>query len=313
MKNKFSPIFIVGNPRSGTTLLASIFNRHTKISVPPETQFFFDVYKQELEGQSLGRQRLVELALSSKRIRDMDLDKSVLENAYLEYEPTFQTLLQCIISLYAENQNKIRPGEKTPLHLHYVAKILDWYPYAKIICVIRDGRDVVNSLLNVSWHHNNIISHSYEWLKNALLSIKYQSKFRDSFIVIKYENLVNNPQRIVRDLCQYIGVPYEDEMLREEINSSVVPEWEKEWKSLALSSPDPSRIGGWRLRSQREKCILNLIMKNGLILWDYKCTEKYKIIYVIEAILRSLPYHPKLKPIFAWIKWKLFGSFIRIK
>ena len=55
--------------------------------------------------------------------------------------------------------------EKTPQHLRSVDKILKYYPKAKFVHVIRDGRDVVNSLLKMPWRPDGLINNARFWKK----------------------------------------------------------------------------------------------------------------------------------------------------
>ena len=111
--NEFYPIFIVGNPRSGTTLTAVLLDRHSKIAVPPETNFF-NLFLPTIQNKDkLDYESMVRFTLQSDRIKDLNLDaENVLEN-FRHYPLSVYNLLRVILEEYTKKRGKVRPGKKT--------------------------------------------------------------------------------------------------------------------------------------------------------------------------------------------------------
>ena len=104
-QNSFSPIFIVGSPRSGTTMLAVLVDRHSKIAIPPETQFFTEYVPQTTESKtSENREDMVKSALNYRRIADLHLKREEVLIKFRNYENTYPNLFRAILETYAENK-----------------------------------------------------------------------------------------------------------------------------------------------------------------------------------------------------------------
>jgi len=312
----FSPIFIVGAPRSGTTMLAVLLDRHSKIAISPETQFFTEFAPQFLSQiHTLSNEELVEIAVTHNRIKDLQLNRDVVLGVFNNYPKSLTSLLRALIECHAIKNGKIIPGEKTPGHIQHVPDILTAFPNAKVICVIRDGRDVVRSLMNVVWAEPNNPRRfglfCTQWNHFAKITKQYTQCFsKEQFLVLKYEEIVESPAKSLRIACDFIGVEYEQTQLHDTVSSDVVPAWEKEWKSKATRGVDPKRIYAWR---QEADCgqvwAMNCMMGRTLKDWGYPDTElsECPIHKKILLYLLKVPYLPIMRPL------SLFGLYIARK
>src|SRR6185369_1489840 len=99
------PIFIVGAPRSGTTLLRNMLNRHPRIAICRETVFFENVYQRRRTFGSLrelrNRQRLVKEYLSTQRIQQMQMDPEALSATLLREGTSYQAFFGALLRFYA--------------------------------------------------------------------------------------------------------------------------------------------------------------------------------------------------------------------
>ncbi len=298
---EFKPVFVVGHPRSGTTMLASILGKHSNISMPPETMFFFGIYNDSIREN--GFEPLLQLALKNHRIRDLNLSPDSLRCEFEKLDPSMKSLFQSILETYRKKTNKSRPGEKTPLHLLWVPTILEWYPNAKIICVVRDGRDVVNSLLNTPWAKASIYRHCFDWRENYFRALNYRASYPSSFLLVKYEEILNRPEKEVRMICEFIEEEFELPML-EGGESDAVPAWEYGWKNKSFNPPDKSNVGKWRNLPANQQFTLNVLMKDTLQLAGYE-PEMLGISRKVIVWIKAIWYHPLIRPTMSWIKWKV--------
>lgn len=270
--NLDEPIFIVGYPRSGTTMLASIFDRHSLLAVPPETRFFAEIAPR-LCGKWLRFKEtdsLINEALGNPRIEDLNLQKTELKDFLINKKSTHKELFVAILRAYAGKNGAKYIVEKSPIHLVYIPEIISWFPNSKIIIIIRDGRDAVLSLLKTPWARKNPLRHAAEWNYRMYLVEKYKQKYSKNISIVKYEELLMNPEPEVRRLCDFLDVGFESKQLQGDGHSSVVPDWEKEWKSKAAERMDPSRIETWKACQDIEKIsTLTFLMKKYLCRWGY--------------------------------------------
>ncbi len=296
----FQPILIVGHPRSGTTMLASLLGRHSNIAMPPETMFFFDVFDESIE--IIDHERLVDHAMQSSRIVDLGLDRQALLDEFRMHECSMQSLFESILVSYCKKSGKSRPGEKTPLHLLWVPIILNWFPEAKFVCIVRDGRDVVNSLLQVPWSHKNLYKHCFDWSRNVFVAMKLEREKPDKFKIVKYEDILYDSQRELLSICEFIGEEYQHDMLSADASSGTVPAWEAQWKEKANSGVDKNNFGKWKGLPHEVKNTINVIMNSALHVMGYD-VYKSGLIAKIKCWAVSWPYAPRCRPFFSKLKW----------
>ena len=304
----FSPVFIVGAPRSGTTLMAVLLNRHSRIAIPPETQFFTEFLIEHPPQSVRGHDgtELVELALHHRRISDLKLEKEdVLTELSGDNQPNLTCLFAAILRAYTAKQNKVRPGEKTPKHLEHVPELYQNFPKAKIICVLRDGRDVVRSLLKTDWaepgNRRRFGLFCMEWSYLARLVLELKKTIpEDRFMVVKYEDLLIEPEENLRNICDFLEENFEEQMLQTSSSSGVVPEWESQWKRKAEKMLDASRAYAWKKQAAAQEIWkMNVMMSPELHMVGYEDTGLASCPWTHRLILRlgKIPYLQGMQPI----------------
>jgi hypothetical protein len=283
-------------------MLAVILDRHSNIAIPPETQFFSEFLSEiPPEKKPKSRKEMVEFALNFKRIRDLKLDRTIVLSRFHQYEEMFPNLLRAILETYAATHGKVRSGEKSPKHIEHVPAILDFYPKAKVICIVRDGRDVVQSLLGVPWaepgNPRRLGLFCTQWSDHAELAMNYVEIFsKEQFLLVKYENILLNPIEEMMKICEFIGEKYEPTQLDAQANSEAIPEWEKNWKSKAINPIDPERVAAWRRTTDQDKIwFMNSMMGATLARMGYRDTSLKGCPAAVKLKLKitKIPY---LKP-----------------
>src|SRR5437773_2004042 len=153
MKN----FFIVGCPRSGTTMVQQALNRHSQIAIPPETKFFFSFFGHSRSQQVRHLERLnadlgIKLPPPATRLQSLTEGRDFYESMARRYVDRFP------------NKKVTWFGEKTPEHTGHLSSIRQMFPKAKIIVLCRDGRDVALSLTKVPWMSSNLYVNLLVWL-----------------------------------------------------------------------------------------------------------------------------------------------------
>lgn len=238
------PIFIVGAPRSGTTLLRNMLNRHPAIAVCRETEFYHFIYRRRRAFGSLAsltnRQRLVKEYLSTQRIRRLQLDLEILEQKLLEEGASYEAFFLSLLEFYARAHGKKRCGEKSPQHALFTETLCEWYPDATIIHLLRDPRDVAASLLRMPLAPNEALGGARVWLRYNLSA--WRSRHRPQYLLVRYEELVTRPEQELARICAFIGEQYSSAML--------VPNWDptadRPWFRRAEEPVTTERLGKWR-------------------------------------------------------------------
>ena len=240
------PIFVVGTPRSGTTLTARILGLHSGIFMPGETHFFDDIYARR---QALGAPRQAQAAeaiaarlstlyerynepADQQRIRTLGGEnalKKLLGTSCDTYGDVLSRFMQYQIP---SNSTKRRWGNNVPKDLFYVGDILGFYPEAKFIICVRDIRDFLLSYQNrwktTASEHTERIKKLYHPIVTSLLwkaamkqvRVAQQLVPQANLMMIRYEDLVTQPETTINTLCQFLKEPYEAAMLRVETHNS---------------------------------------------------------------------------------------------
>lgn len=302
------PVFIVGAPRSGTTLMAVLLDRHSNIAIGPETQFFTEFVPQNwMDRTPETHEQLVDSALAFKRIADFNFDRDQLLNHFKKYELTLPNVLRSIMEVHAIRNSKQRPGEKSPHHLQHVPTILNYFPDAKILCVLRDGRDVVRSLLETPWAIPNnprrLRLFCIRWNDAAQQVITYRETLApDQFLTVKFEDILRQPRPELEKISAFLGEKFEVTQLEPAQPSNVIPGWEKQWKRKASEMLDPGRIEAWRKSDDRKQIwVMNSMMGSMLERMGYTDTKLEECPPNMRAklLFQKLPYLPRMRKISA--------------
>lgn len=240
------PVFIVGAPRSGTTLLRNTLNRHPALAICRETQFFHYVYRRRKAFGSLAveenRRRLLQQYLSLDRLRRTRLDLAALERCLLEEGTSYPDLFASLLRFYMRVHGKQRWGEKTPGHARFTETLFEWYPDATVIHIVRDPRDVVASLMDMPFFPNNIVGNANLWLTHNRSARR--SQHRSGYLLVRYEKLVTDSEGELRRICDALGEPYSPVMLLPKPD----PTADRPWFERAEQPVTETRIGIWRQR-----------------------------------------------------------------
>lgn len=222
------PIFIVGAPRSGTTLLQYMLRSHPRISLPTgESHFMIPLYRnansfgdlKEIEGVRRVLRKMYQLNHSflEEELHGMRFDVGAL--AIELHSQSCNTIPKIIAGLLGKNargEGKLRWGDKTPYYVLHLPIILEMFPNAQIIHIIRDGRDCAFSMFGRKYDFN---------VYNVYFAAKYWQKFveagqaagqnigEDAYQEIRYEHLLMDQIETLKKICAFISEEYTDSLI----------------------------------------------------------------------------------------------------
>jgi hypothetical protein len=257
-KNYF---FVVGFPRSGTTLLSVLLDRHSRLCVPPETGFFDEIAPQLSEGNDSALMTALE---NWRRLPELGLEPEMVRNQLQKKQWNSGDVLAAILDAYALRQQKTRPGEKTPQHLLHVPAILEFFPQARIICLLRDGRDASLSLVDMPWGWS-LRAAAELWQRYLRLMEEFQTLFSDNFMVLSYEQLVAAPDETMKSVMDFLSESFEPQQLNSDTPSKVVLSRSMLWKGKSLEPIDVRCADRRRVQASRENLeLLERILRDDL-------------------------------------------------
>jgi hypothetical protein len=224
-------VFIVGCARSGTTVLHRIVDAHPQIAITPEmhwiTHYFRDKKKWLGSRGRVTPEHVAAMLANTKRFAQLGFSREEFEGLLPDGWPVpYPQFLGALFALYRKHSGKPLVGNKTPAFVRRISMLHTVWPRAKFVHILRDGRDVCLSVLN--WYHADRTAGRYStWVEDPVVTtaLWWERKVRlgrlggqplgpDLYYEIFYERLVHRPAEECAGLCAFLGVPYDERMLR---------------------------------------------------------------------------------------------------
>jgi len=235
------PFFLLGHDRSGTTMLRLILDRGD-VAVPPESMFLLDVDP----GQPA--EDVLRAAWNHPRVQLWGLSGEPPEvPAGLNGTEAFRFAVSAPFGAYAEQEGKPRWGDKTPAYIGHVERLAAIWPDARFVVLVRDGRDVALSVMNVPFGPNNAWAAAHSWVTAIRRGREAAARFPGRVLEIRYEDLVSEPAETVAALCDFLGLDYSADMLAiERTDRSKVVADQSAWFTNVWGGITTAAVGKWR-------------------------------------------------------------------
>ena len=228
MKISSSPIFIVGAPRSGTTLFQYMLRSHPDISIPTgESHFFIPLLRNADSFGDLNEAKNIRKVLEAMYQQSADfLDTDIhgikfdIDGLTTQFKQEGRNTISAIISgLFEKNalgEGKQRWGDKTPYYVLHMKTILQLFPDAQFIHLIRDGRDCALSMFQRK--------HDFG-VYNTFFAAKYWEIYVETgrqvgtelgkkvYHEIRFEELLENPKKVMQGVCSFLNESYSDDLV----------------------------------------------------------------------------------------------------
>ncbi|MEA2170813.1 MAG: hypothetical protein QOF76_4113 [Solirubrobacteraceae bacterium] len=223
------PIFVMGSMGTGTTLLRLVLDSHDSIAIPPETGFM-RAYKAHrfIPFKWTGRNWAKRLGWSDD-----------------EFEAEMRVFYDKLFMRYVETHGKKRWGEKTPLHIWHWEAMARMFPDAVFIAIVRHPGGSMASNMN-RWRFGlaRAASHFERYTRELL---RQASRFPERTVMIRYEELLLNPEPLMRELLDWLGEPWSDKVLEHHVVQSGRGGKEVVEGRNRVSDPlDIARIDKWK-------------------------------------------------------------------
>ncbi len=261
--------FVVGAPRSGTTMLRLMLDAHPDLAIPPETYFVTQAYKRWRKSKRPRRgensvETYIEVVTTHKRWPDFHLDADQFSARVRGREPQeLGDAVRVFYEMYAEKIGKPRWGDKTPFYVRKMDVIQEVLPEARFIHLVRDGRAVGLSIKDL-WFGPDSFPDAAQFWVDRIDEAREKAKGLDHYIEVRYEDLVRDPEPELRRIAEFAELPWNDRMVRyyeyvderialetppEEVAQDgrvVSTEERKKIMENVSRPPDPARIDRWR-------------------------------------------------------------------
>jgi hypothetical protein len=280
------PIFVVGCPRSGTTLLQLMLHAHPRIAIPPETRFVMAAYDARRQFGDL-RERANRLALArwiverrQTRFADLGLDGQRVIEEIADGPPTIGSALGIVLRAYAARFGKPRWGDKRPGYFQRLPALLRMFPDAQIVQLIRDGRDCVASLKEMDWYQHDLYHALSTWVESADVARRAARELGPArYHRMYYERLIADPQAELSELCTFLGEDFDPAMCEPgSVAATAVPE-RKTWHERTRGEISTARSGTWRSRlSESEIALCEAVAGDRLRENGYEVAKRHPAV-----------------------------------
>lgn len=226
-------LFVVGCPRSGTTLLQRMLDHHSLLAVANDTHFIPRCLEKavphQLHRARDGRQvplsrELVDAVVDYHRFHRLGLGDEEARDA-ADGIDTYTGFVAALYDRFARSRGKWLGGEKTPDYVRRLPLLAGLFPHAKIIHIMRDGRDVALSVLDWAddkkgpgrfelWRSEPVATCALWWRWQVLAGRTDAARLpAGTYTEVFYEQLVVDPAHSLTGLSAFLGIPMCDRML----------------------------------------------------------------------------------------------------
>lgn len=251
--------FIVGRPRSGTTLLRTLFDAHPNVVVPPECQLIVNLFPKYGKIKNWSRKKLFEFHKDLQTQWPFDLwpmDRKRLYTSLMKCEGvnTYGTVCKVVYHEYHsifKHGVLLALGDKNPGYTIYTSRLKKIFPEAKFIHIVRDYRDNFVSIKNVDFELPFISVTVSKWRYFVRKYRKASEKYPGSHQEIRYEDLVAYPEEQFKALCEFVGIPFSNKPFdfykkSEEVLNIYPNELILKYHASLLKKINTSRTGLWK-------------------------------------------------------------------
>jgi hypothetical protein len=249
------PIFVVGCPRSGTTLFRVMLHAHPRIALPPENQYVMPAYHRRAKFRDLtverNRQRLADWITQRPDggFHYLELDGEKVAREIVDGATTLGTALGIPFRAYAQKFGKERWGDKRPAYYGFMDELDRLFPDAQFIHVVRDGRAAV-----ASYKAKMAFPRSDDGIRGIATWVRAVDAARASgaklgpqrYLEVRYEDFIAEAEREMRAVCAFLGEEFHPEMCQPElIAAEVTP---KSWshQQQILQGIHSKSVEAWR-------------------------------------------------------------------
>jgi hypothetical protein len=222
-------LFVVGCPRSGTTLLQRLLDAHPRLAVINETLWITREARRlgSLTREGLVTPELVSRLFDNRRFRRLDIDREEVEVLFDSDAPVrYSRFVSGIFDLYGGRRGKPLVGDKSPGYVREMGSLHALWPKARFVHLIRDGRNVWLSVVGwkkadrsvgrfATWTRDPVATTALWWERSIRLGRETGMSLGPTlYHEVRYEELAEDPAGVCRALCTFLGIHYDASMLR---------------------------------------------------------------------------------------------------
>lgn len=256
--NKLPFFFIIGRPRSGTTLIRMVFDAHPNVNIPIESPFIVSMYSRYKKVNRWNDKTLRQFyddLFSFNHFTEWTIDEDRLKNelSAMTGEHSFNELIQVVYSNYNSmfpKEEILLQGDKNPYFTLYINKLAKIFPEAKFLFIYRDYRDHFYSMSRVDFEADIPALIGWRWKYFVRDTERFIKKYPQKSLRFRYEDFVDTPDKYLKQFCEFLNIPVDQKVLNyytvtDTAKKFYAEEMEKYHTSL-MKPVNKSRIGLWK-------------------------------------------------------------------
>lgn len=217
-----------------------MLDAHPDLAIPPESHFIPLAWRvrRRYEGPNgFNAELLARQIMHGHRFREWELpEEAVWRQLETLERPDFTSVIEAFFVAYSEFQGKPKWGDKTPNYSADMPLLATLWPDARFVHVVRDGRNVSASLLEIPRPRMNITEAAQMWSERVKKGAQDGLSLGDRYLEIRYEDLLADASHILALVCDHVDLDFRPEMLefsRSAPSSIPTRSWEDYHRNLA--------------------------------------------------------------------------------
>lgn len=294
MSERTRPLFVIGNPRSGTSLLRLVLTCHSRVLIPPECGFM--IWLRAAYGswsrEDAERMEKIEAFLDDlvvcRKFESWGLARAAVRETIAESRPqSYAQLCAAVYGAFGRSSGKHFAvwGDKNNSYLHHLPELDALFPVSGFLHLVRDGRDVACSYREVMAQGSSspyaprlpveIDGIAEEWKSNVTRVAAYLEGLpRERSRTIRYEDLTSRPEEVLREVCTWLGLEFEAAMLTfHEANRrhQLEPFETRDWKARTFEPISSRTVGRYEhVLPAAERAAFERLASPALARFDYR-------------------------------------------
>jgi hypothetical protein len=214
-------------------MLRHVVNAHPELAIVNETQWLPRLFEHRHSqpgwtGNALVTNELLPALFALERFSRLDVDPTTVEPWLAAGSLPYVEFVGRLFDAHGRANDKRLVGEKSPGYVRHLPTLKALWPAARIVHLIRDGRDVYGSLAAwkpekvartigrfSTWSAAPVITAALWWEWHVRLGLEGAAHLsRDGYYQLRYEDLVANPEVECQRMCDFLGLDYDEQMLK---------------------------------------------------------------------------------------------------
>jgi len=291
--------FIIGQPRSGTTLLRTLLDAHPNVNIPLESPYILNLSFKYAGVKHRTKSNLLKFyndLLKQRWFEYWTIDTTKLKESILSMEGDHPWEIICKTVNYHyqscfEKKEILITGDKNPLYSYYPARLIKLFPNAKFIHMVRDPRANILSSLKVDFEMHSIKYLAFRWKYLTKKIHKVKNNLQGKFYTVRYEDLVSDPEQVMKNVTGFLGIDHAPGIFDFHKNAenifSKYPEEEVRKNFKSLSEPiNKSRADTWKKEmSKKDIRIIDHITGKYAKICNYEANKTKLNIWTMAGLI----------------------------